>query len=89
MILLPLAHILQPLIDIAESVLKFFHDDVGLSWGLSIVGLTFVTRAAILPLSVKQIRSMRALQAYQPQIKEIQEKYKGDRQAMNQAMMKF
>ncbi|HYU60863.1 MAG TPA: YidC/Oxa1 family membrane protein insertase [Solirubrobacterales bacterium] len=87
--ILPLAHIFQPLIDAAEAVLKFFHDDVGVSWGLSIVLLTFVTRIVILPLSVKQIRSMRALQAYQPQIKEIQEKYKDDRQRLQRELMGF
>jgi YidC/Oxa1 family membrane protein insertase len=88
-VILPLANVLQPLIDVADAVLKFFHDDVGLGWGWSIVGLTFVTRAAILPLSVKQIRSMRALQAYQPQIKEIQEKYKDDRQRLQRELMGF
>jgi YidC/Oxa1 family membrane protein insertase len=84
-----LANIFQPLIDVADAVIVFFHDDVGLSWGLSIVALTFVTRIAILPLSIKQIRSMRALQAFQPQIKEIQEKYKDDRQRMQREMMAF
>jgi YidC/Oxa1 family membrane protein insertase len=88
-VILPIANILQPLIDAANSVLTFFHDDVGLSWGLSIVFLTFVTRIAILPLSVKQIRSMRALQAYQPQIKEIQERYKDDRQRLQRELMGF
>jgi YidC/Oxa1 family membrane protein insertase len=82
-----LANVFQPLIDVADAVIVFFHDDVGLSWGLSIVALTFVTRIAILPLSIKQIRSMRALQAFQPQIKEIQEKYKDDRQRMQREMM--
>jgi YidC/Oxa1 family membrane protein insertase len=88
-VILPVAHIFQPLIDVAETVLKFFHDDVGLSWGLSIVFLTFATRIVILPLSIKQIRSMRALQAYQPQIKEIQEKYKDDRQRLQRELMGF
>ncbi|MFM9043472.1 MAG: membrane protein insertase YidC, partial [bacterium] len=62
-----IADILSPLIEVANAVLLFFHDTVGLSWGLSIIGLTFLTRALILPLSVKQIRSMRALAALQPQ----------------------
>jgi YidC/Oxa1 family membrane protein insertase len=43
----------------------------------------------ILPLSIKQIRSMRALQAFQPQIKEIQEKYKDDRQRLQRELMGF
>jgi YidC/Oxa1 family membrane protein insertase len=81
------ANIFQPLIDVAESVILFLHDDLGLGWGPAIVALTFITRIAILPLSIKQIRSMRALQAFQPQIKELQEKYKDDRQRMQREMM--
>ena len=71
-----IANILQPLIDIANSVLVFLHD-LGLVYGAAIVALTFITRAAILPLSVKQIRSMREMSALQPQIKEIQEQVQG------------
>jgi YidC/Oxa1 family membrane protein insertase len=88
-VILAPANIFQPLIDIADSVLKFFHNDVGLSWGLSIVFLTVVTRLVILPLSLKQIRSMRSLQAHQPEIKKIQQKYKEDRQRMQREMMSF
>jgi YidC/Oxa1 family membrane protein insertase len=83
------AHILQPLIDAADWLLLTLHDDIGLSWGLSIIALTVIVRLALVPLTIKQIKSMNALRALQPQMKEIQEKYKGDRQAMNQAMMKF
>jgi YidC/Oxa1 family membrane protein insertase len=86
---LPAANILQPLIDIADSVLNFFHDDVGLSWGMSIIALTVVTRALLIPLTYKQLKGMRALQALQPQIKELQEKYKNDRQRMQQEMMRI
>ena len=75
--------------DVANAVLVFLHDDVGLYWGPAIVALTFITRIVILPLSIKQIRSMRALQAFQPQIKAIQEKYKDDRQRMQREMMSF
>src|ERR1043165_3989547 len=83
------ANILQPLIDAADWLLLRLHDDVGLNWGLSIIALTVIVRLAILPLTIKQIKSMNTLRALQPQMKEIQEKYKGDRQAMNQAMMRF
>jgi YidC/Oxa1 family membrane protein insertase len=84
-----LANILQPLINVANDVLKFFHDNAGLSWGMSIIALTFLTRAILIPLTYRQIKGMRALQALQPQIKEIQEKYKNDRQRMQQEMMRF
>src|SRR6201991_2100046 len=87
--MLPDANILQPLIDVATAVLKFFHDSVGLSWGLSIIAITVCTRAILIPLTYKQLKGMRALQALQPQMKEIQEKYKNDKQRMQQEMMRF
>lgn len=83
------ANILQPLIDLANGVLKFFHDSAGLSWGMSIIMLTVVTRAVLIPLTYKQLKGMRAMQALQPQIKELQEKYKNDKQRMQQEMMRF
>jgi YidC/Oxa1 family membrane protein insertase len=88
-VILPVANILQPLIDFANSVLQFFHDNLGLSWGMSIIALTVVTRAILLPLTYKQLKGMRALQALQPQIKEMQEKFKNDKQRMQQEMMRI
>lgn len=85
----PAANILQPLVDIANSVLQFFHDSAGLSWGMSIIALTVVTRAVLIPLTYKQLKGMRALQALQPQIKVLQEKYKNDKQRMQQEMMRI
>jgi YidC/Oxa1 family membrane protein insertase len=86
---IPPANILQPLIDVADAVITFLHDDVGLIWGLSIVGLTFITRLVILPLSLKQIRSMRHLQQHAPELKALQEKYKGDKERLQREMMSF
>lgn len=82
------ANILQPLIDVASAILNTFHG-WGLSWGMSIIVLTVVTRTVLIPLTYKQLKSMRALQAFQPQIKELQQKYKNDRQRLSQEMMKF
>ncbi len=87
--MIPFADILQPLEDVAESVLNFFHDNVGLTWGTSIIALTVCVRAILIPLTYKQIKGMRALQALQPQIKAIQEKFKNDRQRQQQEMMRF
>ena len=84
-----LANILQPLIDVANEILVFLHDSVGLEYGTAIVALTFITRALILPLSVTQIRSMRELSAIQPQLKELQEKYKGDRERMQREQIRL
>ena len=87
--MIPLADILQPLEDGAEAILDFFHDDVGFTWGTSIIAMTFVIRAALIPLTYRQIKGMRALQALQPQMKEIQEKFKNDRQRQQQELMRF
>ena len=67
----------------------FFHDRVGLSWGLSIIALTVVRPGALMPLTVKQFKSMQALQQLAPQMKELQAKYKDDKQRQQQEMMKF
>jgi len=83
------ANVLQPLIDFFEAILLFFHDNVGMGWGAAIVALTVVVRAALLPLTLKQFKSMQNMVKFQPQIKELQKKYKGDRERLNQEMMKF
>ena len=83
------ANIFQPLIDVFESVLKFFHHSVGVPWGWSIVLLTVLVRALLLPLTVKQFSSMQRLQQLQPELKAIQAKYKDDKQRQQQEMMKF
>src|ERR671916_686933 len=84
-----LANIFQPLIDVNEAILRFFHDTLSFSWGWAIVGLTVVIRLAILPLTFKQVRSMQAMQRLQPDMKKLQKRYKDDRQRMNQELMKL
>jgi YidC/Oxa1 family membrane protein insertase len=83
------ANIFQPLIDVFETVLKFFHNSVGVPWGWSIVLLTISVRAVLIPLTVKQFGSMARMQQLQPEMKEIQKKYKEDKQRQQQEMMKF
>jgi YidC/Oxa1 family membrane protein insertase len=83
------ANIFQPLIDVFEAVLKFFHNNLGVGWGLSIVLLTVVIRALLVPLTLKQFRSMQALQRLQPELKALQAKYKDDKQRQQQELMKF
>ncbi len=77
-----------------ESVLTFLHDVVepvfGVhSWGWAIILLTLVVRILLLPLAIKQTRSMRAMQAIQPKIKEIQKKHKVDRELMKKDPEKY
>ena len=63
--------------------------DSGWTWTLSIVGLVIVIRIALIPLFVKQIKAQRGLQLIQPQMKEIQKKYAGDKDKQSQEMMKL
>src|SRR6201982_771152 len=72
-----------------KSILDFFHTSVGLPWAWSIVALTILVRILLVPLTVRQIHSMQSLQAHAPEMKEIQRKYKGDRQKLNEELMKF
>jgi YidC/Oxa1 family membrane protein insertase len=67
----------------------FLDPDSGWTWTLSIVGLVVVIRILLIPLFVKQIRAQRNMQAIQPQLKEIQAKYAGDRERQSQEMMKL
>jgi YidC/Oxa1 family membrane protein insertase len=83
------AGVLSPIENTLAWILERLHDSVGLSWGWSIVGLTVIVRVVIVPLMVKQIHSMQRMQAHMPEMKAIQQKYKKDRQRMNEEMMKF
>jgi YidC/Oxa1 family membrane protein insertase len=87
--MLVIANVLQPLIDVCNEILKFWHDTVGFKWGTSIIGLTIVVRLAILPLTFKGVKGMQEMQRLQPEMKKVQERYKDDRQRMNQEMMKL
>jgi YidC/Oxa1 family membrane protein insertase len=80
---------LQPLIDVFESIIKFFHDTIGIPWGWAIIALTIFVRAALLPLTFRQFHSMQRLAHLQPELKKLQDKYKGDKERMNQEVMRF
>ena len=82
------ASLLTPLEDLLRHILNALHS-LGLPWAWSIVGLTIIVRMLLVPLTVKQIHSMQNMQAHAPQMKEIQKKYKGDRQKLNEELMKF
>ena len=80
----------SPLISVFQSVLVFIHDNVvGGSWGFAIVGLTVLIRAVMVPLTLKQFRSMQELQRLAPELKALQEKYKDDKQRQQQEIMNF
>jgi len=86
---IPFANPLQPLIDVLEQVLLFFHDSIGVGWGLAIILLTVTVRLVLLPLTLKQVTSMQRLQVLAPEMRAIQAKYRDDKQRQQQEMMKF
>ena len=83
------ASVLTPLENVMKSILDFFHGTVGLPWAWSIVALTILVRICLVPLMVRQIHSMQSLQRHAPEMKALQQKYKGDRQKLNEELMKF
>jgi YidC/Oxa1 family membrane protein insertase len=83
------AGVLTPLEDLLTWVLTHLHVDAGLPWAWAIVATTIVVRILLVPLTVRQIHSMQNLQAHMPEMKAIQQKYKGDRQRQNEELMKF
>lgn len=84
----------QTILGVFSSILGWIHDSVeplfGVhSWGWAIVGLTVLVRVLLLPLAIKQTRSMKAMQKLQPQIKALQDKYKTDREMMRKDPEKY
>lgn len=88
--------ILWPLKWAVELLLVAFHSlfsavgmnfDGGLTWVLSIVGLVLVVRAALIPIFVKQIKSQRKMLEVAPQLKKIQDKYKGKKDQFSREAM--
>jgi YidC/Oxa1 family membrane protein insertase len=70
------------------SILSFFYEVIP-SYGVAIILLTILVRIVLIPLTIKQTRSMQEMQRIQPKVKELQRKYKGNRQKMNEELMKL
>jgi YidC/Oxa1 family membrane protein insertase len=86
--MIPLA-ILEPIERPLTALLEWLHSTIGLPWAWAIVALTIIVRIVIVPLTIKQIRSMQHLQQHAPELKALQQKYKHDKQRMNEEVMKF
>ncbi len=80
--------LLEPISQILITVLDFFNQYVH-SYGWSIILLTLTVRIFILPLTIKQSKSMKEMQKLQPKIKELQKKYKNDKEKLGQETMKL
>jgi YidC/Oxa1 family membrane protein insertase len=70
------------------SALQFLYDITG-DYGLAIILLTVAIRLLMIPLTVKQTRSMYEMQRIQPKIKELQKKYKNDKEKLQEETLKF
>jgi YidC/Oxa1 family membrane protein insertase len=81
--------VISQLEDVMKHVLNFFHTNFGFTWAWAIVATTVLVRMILVPLTIRQIHSMQNLQRYAPQMKEIQKKYKHDKQKQNEELMKF
>ncbi len=80
---------LRPLEDLLTNLLEWFHSTAGLTWAWSIVALVVLVRVVLVPVTVRQIHSMQNLQAHAPEMKEIQQRWKHDKQRQNEELMKF
>src|SRR5919202_5844490 len=74
--------------DAFARLLAWFYDLVP-SYGVAIILLTVAVRLLLFPVTAKQAKSMQAMQRVQPELKRLQQKYKNDRQKLNEEMMKF
>jgi YidC/Oxa1 family membrane protein insertase len=83
-----IADLLKPLTFVEETVLESLHS-VGLGWGLAIVALTLLIRSAMLPLAVRQFRSQRELRRHGPELKQIRERFKHDRERLQQETLAY
>lgn len=88
--------IMWPFKWIVETILVFWHwvfttlgmeADAGLTWVLSIIGLVIVVRSALIPLFVRQIKSQRKMMEIAPELRKVQEKYRGKKDQLSREAM--
>lgn len=88
--------IMWPFKWLVETILVFWHwvftsigleANAGLTWVLSIIGLVIVVRAALIPLFVRQIKSQRKMMEIAPELRKVQEKYRGKKDQLSREAM--
>jgi YidC/Oxa1 family membrane protein insertase len=86
----PIGKIFQPVLDAVGGVLAFFYSIIP-NYPIDVALLTIVIMALLTPLTVKSTKNMAAMQALGPEMKKLQQKYKGaeNRAQMNEEMMKL
>src|ERR687890_984373 len=83
-----LGRVFGPLTNLISYALESFHS-LGAPWWLSIVFLTVLVRAALFPLTIRQVKNMRAVQELKPEIENLRSKYKDDRRKQQEATMEL
>ncbi|MGH9121638.1 MAG: YidC/Oxa1 family membrane protein insertase, partial [Acidimicrobiales bacterium] len=83
-----LGDIFHPLYTLMGTLIAFFYAVIP-NYAVAIALLTVVVMAVTAPLTVKSTKSMVAMQRLSPELKKLQQKYKGDRQTLNEEMMKL
>ncbi len=83
-----LERVFSPLTNLLGSGLEFFYS-MGLSWWLSIAIVTVIVRSLLFPLTVKQVKSMRAMQDLKPEMDRIRAQFKDNRERQQEELMKL
>src|ERR687893_672581 len=79
-------NLFSPLVNILGATLLFFHQSLGAPWWLSIVMLTVIVRSLLFPLTVKQVKSMRAMQDLKPEMDKVRAQYRDNVQKQREEM---
>jgi len=81
--------LLSPIQNVLEMIIVWLHQNIVSNYGIVIILLTIIVRLILTPLTITQTRSMARMQKIQPQLKELQKKYKDDKQKLQQETMAF
>ena len=81
--------LLSPIQNVLEIIIVWLYQNVIANYGIVIILLTIIVRLILTPLTITQTRSMARMQKIQPQLKELQKKYKDDKQKLQQETMDF
>jgi YidC/Oxa1 family membrane protein insertase len=82
-------NVFGPIVGILGTVLLYFHQNLGVAWWLSIVILTVIVRSLLFPLTVKQVKSMRAMQDLKPRMDRVRAQFKDNPQRQREEMAKL
>jgi len=84
-----LLQILRPIQGFLEHIIVFLYQNVIANYGIVIILLTIIVRIILIPITISQTKSMAKMQKLQPELKELQKKYKDDKQKLQQETMEF